>query len=59
MNMRKGTMYAGVIAFFAITWMIGTAKLDLALYRVLVLTLVGGCIMGVIGMGIAGLRARK
>lgn len=59
MNMRRGTLYAGVVTFFTITWMVGTARLDLALYRILVLTLVGGCILGVIGMGIAGMRARK
>lgn len=59
MNLQKGTMYAGVVAFSTITWMVGTARLDLELYRILVLTLVGGCVLGVIGMAIAGIRAQK
>lgn len=58
MNLQKGTVYGGVVAFSTITLMIGTARLDLELYRILVLTLVGGCILGVIGMAIAGMRAR-
>ena len=59
MYAKKGTFYAGVALFLAVSWSVGTARLNLELYRYLVMTLVGGCVMGVIGMGIVGYRTKK
>ena len=59
MHIQKGAFFASLVAFVVITWAIGTAELDLDLYRILVLSLVGACVVAVIGMAIAGRRARR
>lgn len=59
MRIQKGAFFASLVTFVVITWAVGTAEFDFELYRVLALTLVGACVIAVIGMAITGRRARR
>ena len=59
MYSRKTTFFAGLGAFVILTRLIGKMRLNVETFRILVFSLVGACIVGVIGMALAGIRAKK